>query len=65
VRRGAGALAPVAGVLRRMGVESFSAREIEVRLREVGFEDVQVHHARALWLVVSARKPGVATGPTR
>jgi ubiquinone/menaquinone biosynthesis C-methylase UbiE len=59
VRRDAGALALLAGVLRRLGVESFSPRELEVRLREAGFDDVHVHHARALWLVVSARK-GVA-----
>ena len=56
VRRDAGALAPLAGLLRRLGVESFSPRELEDRLHEAGFEDVRIHHARALWIVASARR---------
>lgn len=60
VRRDAGPLALLTSVLRRLGVESFSPRELENRLREAGFDDVRVHHARALWLVVSARKGAAA-----
>jgi len=60
VRRGAGALGLLAGLLRRFGVVSFSPRELEIKLHEAGFDDLRVHHARALWLVVSARKPVAA-----
>ncbi len=56
-RRDAGALGLLAGRLRLFGVVSFSPHELESKLYEAGFDDVRVHHARALWLVVSARKP--------
>jgi len=60
VRRDAGVLAPLAGVLQRLGVESFTPHEFGDRLLEAGFEDVRVHHARALWMLASARKAAPA-----
>ncbi len=46
---------PVAFVLERLGVRSFPAERFESLLAAAGFGAVRVHHARAGWMVVSAR----------
>jgi ubiquinone/menaquinone biosynthesis C-methylase UbiE/uncharacterized protein YbaR (Trm112 family) len=40
------------------GVSSFSSPELESMLVSAGFCDVQVHHAKGIWLIVSAKKAG-------
>jgi SAM-dependent methyltransferase len=59
VRRDEGLLAPLAGVLARLGVESFTPATLTALLGGAGFESVQIHHARALWVIASATKPRV------
>jgi len=56
-RRESGTLART---LRALGVASFGERDLEALLRGAGFCDVRVHHARSVWLVVSARKRAAA-----
>jgi len=60
VRRPDGLLAEVAPFLLRLGVQSFRPADLEALLARRGFDDVRWHHARALWAVVSARRPGPA-----
>lgn len=57
VRRDEGVLAPIAAVLGRLGVESFPTRTLAELLEGAGFESVQIHHARAFWVIASAAKP--------
>jgi SAM-dependent methyltransferase len=59
VRRNEGLLAPLAGVLARLGVESFTPPALETLLGSAGFESVRVHYAHALWVIASAAKPRV------
>jgi ubiquinone/menaquinone biosynthesis C-methylase UbiE len=62
VRRPDGPLAPLAPLLLRLGVESFRCADLEALLARAGFDAVRWHHARALWAVVSARRPGRPRG---
>ncbi len=39
------------------GMAAFQPDELGERLREVGLEAVQCHHAAGIWLIMSARKP--------
>ncbi len=57
-RRSDGRVATLrASVRRRLyGIDAFSPRELESRLRAAGLGKVQCHHARAAWLIMSARK---------
>jgi ubiquinone/menaquinone biosynthesis C-methylase UbiE len=41
---------------RLYGIVSFSSSELESMLVDAGFCDVQVHHAKGIWLIVSAKK---------
>lgn len=61
VRRVDGTFAPVASLLQRLGVISFAPDELERSLREVGLVEMQLLHARALWLVLGARRAAAAT----
>ena len=61
-RRESGALART---LRALGVASFSERDLGELLRGAGLFDLRVHHARALWLVVSARRRAAAHRPNQ
>lgn len=53
------AVSKLAGSLRRrlIGVDAFVPDELGARLTGAGLQDVQCHHARGVWLVMSARKP--------
>jgi ubiquinone/menaquinone biosynthesis C-methylase UbiE len=57
-RRGAGRLAALGATFRRdvMGIESFTPSELHARLTAAGMHDVVCHHARAQWLIMSARR---------
>ncbi len=57
-RHRSGRVAEVASALRRrvIGLDSFSPAELESRLVDAGFETVQCHHAKRIWLIMSARK---------
>lgn len=52
-------VAQLASSLRRqfLGIDAFTPRQIETHLSEAGLGDVQCHHARGIWLVMTARKP--------
>jgi SAM-dependent methyltransferase len=57
-RRSAGRVAALRAAVRRRlyGIDAFSSRELESQLRQAGLGTVQLHHDRAAWLIVSARK---------
>ena len=59
-RRSVGRIAAFRATARRRlyGIDAFTPEELESRLVEAGLGDVQCHHARAAWLVMSARKTG-------
>jgi len=55
-RRGQGALWNFrAWVFQQFGIEIFSGAALAKQLEGVGFEDVQIHHDRARYLIMSAR----------
>lgn len=58
-RRAAGTLpAVIAGLSHRLlGVQPFAAEELKSRCERVGLREVQYHHARRVWLIMSACKP--------
>jgi len=56
VRRDEGALAPAAAVLRRLGVASFTPRALTELLEHAGFASVEIHYARAFWVIASAKR---------
>jgi len=41
---------------RLLGVRPFSAEELQSLCERAGFRDVRLHHARRLWLIMSAKK---------
>ena len=57
-RRSEGRFAEVRAAVRRRlyGLDAFSPNDLESRLREAGLSEMQCHHARRAWLIVSARK---------
>jgi ubiquinone/menaquinone biosynthesis C-methylase UbiE len=57
-RRGAGRFATLGAELRRhiMGIDSFTPEELRSRLGAAGLGEVACHHARAQWLIMSARR---------
>ncbi len=56
-RLGTGTVAALATAVRRLlGVDAFSPDELGSQLKNVGFEQVQCHHAQRIWLIMSARK---------
>ena len=57
-RRSEGRVAALRAAARRRlyGIDAFSPRELESRLRQARLGTVQLHHDRAAWLIVSARK---------
>ncbi len=59
VRRRPGRFFEWANTYRRrvLGVDSFSPEELRAKLLRVGFEAATCHHAKGVWLIVSARKP--------
>ena len=58
-RRSDGRVARLRAATRRRltGLDAFSSRDLESLLQAAGLSDVQCHHARAAWLIMSARKP--------
>jgi ubiquinone/menaquinone biosynthesis C-methylase UbiE len=52
-------VARLASWLRRrlLGIDAFTPRALEARLTDAGLREVQCHHARGVWLVMSGRKP--------
>lgn len=59
-RRHSGAVAARAGAWRRriIGIDAFCPDELGSRLQDAGFGHVQCHHAKRVWLIMSARKNG-------
>jgi ubiquinone/menaquinone biosynthesis C-methylase UbiE len=59
VYRRDGRIAAVGAAYRRQvfGVDAFSRGELESRLVRAGFDTIHCHHAKRLWLIMSARKP--------
>lgn len=57
-RRRSGTVAALATAYRRrvLGIDAFSPDELGSRLRDTGFEQVQCHHAKRIWLIMSACK---------
>jgi len=57
-RQREGALAEHIVRLRRdaTGMNAFRADELELRLNQAGFEEVKCHHAKGIWLIMSAAK---------
>lgn len=58
VHQRGGRLAALGAAYRRrvFGVDAFSPAELESRLVRVGFDAVQCHYAKRLWLIMSAHK---------
>jgi len=65
-RRSDGPVATLRNTIGRRlyGIDAFSPRDLAVRLREAGLDAVECLHARAAWLIMSARKdPGSGEAP--
>lgn len=58
VRQHGGSLAALDAAVRRaiFGVSAFAPAALTARLTQVGFEGVQCHYAKRLWLIMSAHK---------
>jgi SAM-dependent methyltransferase len=58
-RRAEGRFAEVRAAVRRRlyGIDAFSPDDLESRLQQAGLSEIQCHHARRAWLIMSARKP--------
>lgn len=65
-RRGPGRLAALGSRFRRrvLGVESFTPSELAARLGAAGLGEIACHHARAQWLIMSARRPAPPSDAT-
>ena len=56
-RRGGKWAAPVYTLRRRfLGMDAFSAEDLESRCRLAGLNEVRCLHAKNAWLIISARK---------
>ena len=40
------------------GIYPFRPDELELKLLTAGFEDIEFHHAKRLWMIVSSEKGG-------